>query len=98
MGDFTLVNKAAMQSGISALSQAHSSLRDHLVTLEGQLKSSLAKWDGNGQAAYYEAKAKWDASADKMAMVINKMSSTLGLIDEGYSSNEQNIAGRWAGH
>lgn len=98
MGDFTLVNKAAMQSGIDALSQAHGSLRDHLSTLEGQLNSSLAQWDGNGQAAYREAKSKWDASADKMAQVINKMTSTLGIIDEGYTSNEQNIAGRWAGH
>jgi WXG100 family type VII secretion target len=98
MSDFTLVNKASMTSGIDALSRAHKDLRDHLSTLEGQLNQSLAQWDGNGQAAYREAKAKWDASADKMAQVINKMTSTLGLIDEAYTANESNIAGRWSGH
>lgn len=98
MSDFTLVNKSAMTAGIDSLSKAHRVLREHLTTLEGQLNASLAQWDGNGQAAYREAKAKWDASADKMAQVINKMTSTLGLIDESYTSNESSIAGRWAGH
>lgn len=98
MSDFTLVNKNAMAQGIDSLSKAHRQLREHLSTLEGQLQSSLGRWDGNGRAAYAEAKAKWDASADRMAQVINKMQSTLGLIDENYTSNESSIAGRWAGH
>ncbi len=98
MSDFTLVNKNAMSTGIDSLNKAHKRLRDDLTTLEGQLQSSLARWDGNGQAAYAEAKAKWDASANKMAEVVNKMQSVLGLIDENYTSTEGSIAGRWGGH
>lgn len=96
--DFTLVQKQSMSAGIEALSKAHSRLREQLSTLESELKSSLAQWDGNGQAAYAEAKAKWDASAEKMAQVVNKMQSTLSQIDETYSGNEANIASRWGGH
>ena len=44
MSDFTAVNAAAMQEGISDLNQAHKSLTDQLETLESQLQGSLAKW------------------------------------------------------
>ena len=56
MSDFTAVNAAAMQEGISDLNQAHKSLTDQLETLESQLSGSLAQWDGAARSAYATAK------------------------------------------
>lgn len=97
MSDFTLVNKQAMSGGIDALRRAHSDLTSHLDSLEGQLGSSLANWEGDARSAYTQAKAEWDKAAQKMASVVMKMSSTLQTIDTSYSANEANIAGRWGG-
>ena len=81
MSDFTAVNAASMQEGISSLQNAHKALTDHLDTLEQQLGSSLAKWDG---------------AARHMQEVVNKMGSVLGQITENYDSNERKIQGSWA--
>ena len=95
MSDFTAVNAASMQEGISSLQNAHRALTDHLDTLESQLGSSLAKWDGAAQAAYHQAKAEWDKAARHMQEVVNKMGSVLGQITENYDSNERKIQSNW---
>lgn len=95
--DFTRVTKASMTAGIDALEGAQKALREELNDLESKLQSSLAQWDGAGQAAYREAKSKWDASAQKMAEVVLKMRSTLSMIDENYTSTERAVQGSWGG-
>ncbi len=96
MSDTTLVNSQAMTQGIDDLRQAHTKLTENLGTLEGQLNSSLGQWEGDARSAYTEAKAKWDASAEHMGQVIQKMNSVLGTIAQGYDDNERRIQGRWA--
>ena len=58
MSDFTAVNAAAMQEGISDLNSAHKALTDHLDTLDSQLQGSLAKWDGAALVANTSPKRK----------------------------------------
>ena len=95
MSDFTAVNAAAMQEGISDLNQAHKSLTDHLETLESQLQGSLAKWDGAARSAYATAKATWDKAARHMQEVIQKSGSVLGQIPENNDTNEGRIQSPW---
>ncbi len=95
MSDFTAVNAASMQEGIASLQNAHKSLTDHLDTLESELQSSLAKWDGAAQAAYHQAKLEWDKAARHMQEVVQKMGSVLGQITENYDANERAIQSSW---
>lgn len=96
MSEYTQVNAGAMQQGIGDLQAAYNSTDSTLTTLEGELEQSLAQWDGDARAAYSQAKAKWDAAAAHMASVIQKMTSTLGQIDEGYASNEARTTSMWS--
>lgn len=96
MSDFTQVNAGAMSQGIGDLQAAYNSTESTLTSLEGELEQSLAQWDGDARAAYSAAKAKWDAAADHMAQVIQKMTSTLSTIDENYAANERAISSSWS--
>jgi len=96
MSDYTQVNAGAMQQGIGDLQTAYSGTDSTLTSLEQELESSLAQWDGAAREAYSVAKAKWDQAAQHMAQVIQKMTQTLGTIDENYSSNERSIESNWA--
>ena len=82
MSDFTAVNAAAMQEGISDLNQAHRSLTEQLETLESQLEGSLATWDGAARSAYAAAKDAWDKAAHHMQDVIQKSGTVLSQITE----------------
>lgn len=96
MSDFTSVNAGAMQQGIADLNTAYKALTEQLSTLEGQLNSSLAQWDGAARSAYTQAKAEWDAAANHMGDVIAKMQQVMTQISENYDSNERAIQGSWA--
>ncbi|MGA4506876.1 WXG100 family type VII secretion target [Propionibacteriaceae bacterium G1746] len=96
MGDFTLVNSSAMQQGIGDLRNAHTQLNSTLDTLKGQLNQNLSEWDGAAREAYTVVQQQWDASAAKMADIINKMTSVMTSISEGYDSNEKSVQSRWS--
>lgn len=96
MSDYTTVNAGAMQQGIGDLRTAYNGTTSTLSTLEGQLNSSLAQWDGAAREAYAVAKSKWDAAANHMSEVINKMTSTLGQISETYDSTERTNTSLWS--
>ena len=96
MSDYTQVNAGAMQQGISDLQTAYNGTSNTLDSLERELESSLAQWDGGARAAYSEAKARWDQAANPMAQVLQKRTPTLSTIDQNYASNEQQIASNWA--
>jgi WXG100 family type VII secretion target len=96
MSDFTAVNAAAMQEGISDLNQAHKNLTDQLETLESELQGSLAKWDGAARSAYATAKATWDKAAHHMQDVIQKSGTVLSQITENYDANERKIQSSWS--
>ncbi|MGD7707361.1 WXG100 family type VII secretion target [Microlunatus sp. Y2014] len=96
MSDFTAVNAGQMQQGISDLNTAHKGTDSTLTQLEGELEQSLAQWDGQAREAYQAAKQKWDAAANHMAQVIQKMTTTLSTISENYDANERNITSSWS--
>ena len=75
----------------------YAQLQSTISTLDGQLKSSLAQWDGETQAAYYAAKAKWDAAMADMAVVLNNLRGVIGEAHVNYSSTEASNAALWGG-
>ena len=95
MSDYTAVNAGAMAEGIDALTSASKNLDEILTTLEGELKTSLAKWDGEAQTAYHAAQAEWDKAAAHQQEIVAKMGVVLGQITENYGSTEKKIQGSW---
>lgn len=96
-GDFTLVNKAAMASGIDALANAARSMEQELDQLRAQVSNHLAEWDGPARRAYTEAERQWQESANHMTEVTAKMQQVLGQIDQGYTENERALQAKWGG-
>jgi WXG100 family type VII secretion target len=95
MSDYTAVNAAAMSEGIDALTRASKTLDETLTTLEGELQNSLAKWDGEAQAAYRTAQDNWDKAAAHQQEIVAKMGAVLGQITENYGNTERKITGSW---
>ena len=96
MSDYTTVNAGAMQQGIGDLRAAYNGTTNTLSTLEGQLNASLAQWDGAAREAYSVAKAKWDAAANHMSQVIDKMTTTLSQISDTYDDTERVNTNLWS--
>lgn len=96
MSDYTKVDAGQMQQGIADLTKAHRAVTEYLQSLESELNSSLAQWDGSAREAYSQAKAQWDQAANRMSEVIAKMSSVMTNISDNYGANEANIASSWS--
>lgn len=96
MSDFTRVSGAGMQAGIESLAKANRDLNSTLETLKSQLASSLAQWDGNAQREYAVVQQRWDRQAIELNGVVQKMTTVLSQISQGYDENERRVASRWS--
>jgi WXG100 family type VII secretion target len=94
-GDFTAVTFGSMAQGESDFASAYQSLQSTLSTLESQLNSSLNQWTGDAQQAYYAAKAKWQAAAADMAMVVSQLGQTVGIANQNYTHAESVNSAMW---
>jgi WXG100 family type VII secretion target len=95
--DYTRAVFGSLQTGEADFASTYAQLQSTISTLDGQLKSSLAQWDGDAQAAYYAAKAKWDAAMANMATVLNNLRAVIGEAQVNYSSTEVANAALWNG-
>jgi WXG100 family type VII secretion target len=96
MSDFTSYDSGLLQQGISDLQQAHTKVETDLTDLEHEVEGSLAQWEGSARDAYKQAKAQWDASAQRMTQVIQTMQSVMTNIADRYDSNERGVTGLFA--
>jgi len=95
-GDYTAVNFGAMAQGEADFASTYQSLNSTLQTLESQLQSSLNQWTGAAQTAYYAEKAKWDAAAQDMAMVVQSLGKAVGTANANYEVTEKTNSAMWA--
>jgi early secretory antigenic target protein ESAT-6 len=95
-GDYTAVNFGAMAQGEADFASTYQSLNSTLQTLESQLQSSLNQWTGAAQTAYYAEKAKWDAAAQDMAMVVQSLGKAVGTANQNYEVTEKTNSAMWA--
>ena len=93
--EYTRAVFGSLQTGEADFASTYAQLQSTMSTLDAQLKSSLAQWDGDAQAAYYAAKAKWDAAMADMAAVLNNLRAVIGEAQVNYSSTEVANAALW---
>jgi ESAT-6 family protein len=97
MSEYTRAVFGSLQTGEADFASTYAQLQSTLSTLDSQLKSSLAHWDGDAQQAYYVAKAKWDAAMANMATVLNNLQAVIGEAHHNYSTTEVSNAALWGG-
>jgi len=93
------VDRAAMAQAASQAEAAVTVIRGlqtEVASLDAQLRSSLAAWDGNAQQAYFTAKAQWDAAMANMAQVRSQLGAVIGTAHSNYQSAEASNAALWS--
>jgi WXG100 family type VII secretion target len=95
MSEYTAVQFGAMETGEADFASTYQALHNTLTTLESQLQSTLTQWTGSAQTAYWQAKAKWDAAAADMAMVVSQLGQVVGVANTNYMSAERVNTGMW---
>ena len=96
MSDFTRVSASGMQQGIQSLQRANSQLQSTLEELKGNLRNSLAQWEGEATDAYVEVQQRWDRQAIEMNTIVQQMGQVLNQINEAYIANEAAVRSRWS--
>lgn len=94
-GAYMSINFAALQQAHDELAASHQAIQGHLETLEAELQSHLAHWDGAAKEAYYQAKQKWDGASAHMKGVVLQAQIHLANATETYMSTEANNVGIW---
>jgi WXG100 family type VII secretion target len=80
------VELAAMEAGEADFRQILNALQATLDNLDGQLRASLAAWDGEAQAAYQAAHARWRAAAQNMADTLAWLHGVIQTAGGNYAS------------
>jgi len=94
-GDYTAANFGTMAEAEQAFLQIFNSLTNELADLQRQLESGLSQWSGAARAAYTQAKASWDASAEHMGQVLNQLGVVIGESNTTYQTTERQLQGLW---
>ena len=89
------INFAALQQAHDDPTAHHKALQSHLETLEAELESRLAHWDGAAKEAYYQAKQHWHGRAAHMHAVLVQVQSHFANLNEIYPSAEASNVNIW---
>lgn len=93
--DFVHVDFNALSTGQNDFAAVYQALQGTLGDLETQLNSSLASWTDDAKEAYRTAQAEWNALADHLAAVLNKLGAVIGTAHENYKGAEAANARMW---
>jgi 6 kDa early secretory antigenic target len=94
--DYTRANFSSLSQGEANFQQIYNQLVQTIDTLDGQLRSNLATWDGSAQQAYYAAKAKWDAAMANMQMVLKNLQGVAQQASVNYPATEAANTRLWS--
>lgn len=94
-GDYTRAVFGSLAQGESDFARIYAQVQQTTQTLESQLNSSLAQWDGQAKTAYAVAKAKWQAAEANMAAVLNNLRAVAGEANVNYQGVEASNASLW---
>lgn len=72
-------------------------IKNQLDTLESEVGKLRASWDGAAQAAYDDAQRKWTQSLQALNALLEQISVKTEQISQGYVSQDNSSAGRFAG-
>jgi len=88
MSDYVRAVFGTLAEGESDFQSAYNGLVSTVNDLDSQLRSKLSSWDGQAQAAYYQAKTTWDNAISDMGLVIQGLSRVIGNANSNYQATE----------
>ena len=84
--DGLLVNHGQLEQATQDIASAVKAIDDRMNRLESELSPLQSDWAGNAQAAYTDAKRKWDTAIAEMMQLLNDTGTTVGLSNQDYHS------------
>ena len=97
MSEYTMAVFGALEQGQADFRRTYSALQSEVSSLESQLRSSLARWDGSAQTAYDQAQAQWNAAMANMAQVLSQLGAVIGAAHSNYLNAESRNTALWSG-
>ncbi len=97
MSEYTMAVFGTLEQGEADFQRTYSSLQSEVSSLESQLRSSLSRWDGSAQQAYYQAQAQWNAAMANMAQVLSQLGAAIGTANSNYMNAESRNTALWSG-
>ena len=95
MSEYTMAVFGTLEQGEADFQRTYSSLQSEVSTLESQLRSSLSRWDGSAQQAYYQAQRI--AAMANMAQVLSQLGAVIGTANSNYMNAESRNTALWSG-
>ncbi len=96
MSDFTKAVFGTMDQGAAEFASIYSQLVSTVDGLDSNLRASLNTWTGTAQAAYYEAKAQWDAAMADMATVVQQLGRVIDTASSNFQGAENANRALWS--
>jgi ESAT-6 family protein len=93
--DYTYVNFGGMQNGQANFLAALKNFQNALQTLDNNVRTTLADWDGDARTAYESKKREWEAAAQKMATVVQGMGGAIGDSHDIHRTAENQNTALW---
>jgi len=72
-----------------------SSIQGLVEELDSSTAQSLAEWTSSARDVYNQARAKWDAAANDMAVQAANAQNSLSQINDSYANAETTGMGLW---
>jgi WXG100 family type VII secretion target len=95
MSEYTMAQFGSLSSGEANFASIYAQLTETISTLDSQLRTNLAEWDGPARDAYYVAKAQWDKAEANMALVLNNLRGVIGEASANYTQVEAANSALW---
>lgn len=84
--DGLLVNHGQLDQATQDIASAVKAIDNRMNQLESELNPLQSDWAGNAQAAYADAKRKWDTAIGEMMQLLNDTGVTVGQSNQDYHS------------
>jgi WXG100 family type VII secretion target len=96
VGEAFGVTYSAMAKAEDMFESKNREMVELLDELEGDLQSTLAKWEDLARDAYLDAKKKWDAAAKEQAKAVKEFSEAIRTANDNYQKAERSNVKIWA--
>jgi ESAT-6 family protein len=82
--DGLVVNHGGLNDVTDQLYKAVKDIDNRMTALENDLVLLQSDWSGNAQAAYHQAKTKWDTAIAEMMQLLGDTGNTVGQSNVDY--------------
>ncbi|WP_028659754.1 WXG100 family type VII secretion target [Nocardioides insulae] len=97
MNDGILVNHGGLEQVAADLATGVKKIEQRLDRLENELAPLKSDWEGNAQAAYHQAKAKWDQAINEMQTLLAQTGTAVQNSNQEYAAADKRGAAAFGG-